>query len=124
MADIWEQCKNNIEGQVSVVERAAIAVVEGSVAEDLLQEAYRDAHRLAGSLGTFGLTEASELAREIELLLEVGVGDDGRAVDTGRVLRLPELAVALRREFDRGLPDAATPAPATADDLSDLATED
>ena len=104
MAGIWEQCKGIIEGQVTVVERAAIAVLDGSLEEDLRQQAYRDAHKLAGSLGTFGLAEASEFAREIELLLEVGVRDGAGAADPGNVLRLSELAVALRRQFDGGLP--------------------
>jgi DNA-binding response OmpR family regulator len=42
------------------------ALLDGRLSEDLRQQAVREAHTLVGSLGSFGLIEASRLSREIE----------------------------------------------------------
>jgi HPt (histidine-containing phosphotransfer) domain-containing protein len=51
------------------------------------------AHQLAGTVGTFGFTQGTELAQQIEEGL--------RASNAGQA-RLPALAKLLRRELERG----------------------
>jgi diguanylate cyclase (GGDEF)-like protein len=55
---------------VDVVEEAVSALLAGHLPPDLRERARREAHKLAGSAGTFGFPRASTLARELELKLE------------------------------------------------------
>jgi chemotaxis protein histidine kinase CheA len=43
-----------------------IALLEGTLTEELRHQAIVEAHTLVGSLGSFGFTEASRLSRELE----------------------------------------------------------
>src|SRR5689334_465473 len=66
--------------RVAIVERAALALLEGGLDEGLRGDAERAAHKLAGSVGTYGYAEGSELAREIEqILCGTTPGEGGRA---------------------------------------------
>ncbi|MBD6614774.1 response regulator [Komarekiella sp. 'clone 1'] len=73
VAGVWQQFKGRVDEQVSVLEQAVAALnsesplVQGD--RNLLLEAAQEAHTLAGSLGTFGFTLGSKLARKIERLL-------------------------------------------------------
>ncbi len=73
VAGVWQQFKGRVDEQVSVIEQAVAALkpesplVRGD--RNLLLEAVQEAHTLAGSLGTFGFTLGSKLARQIERLL-------------------------------------------------------
>ncbi|PNK02236.1 transcriptional regulator [Cylindrospermopsis raciborskii S07] len=68
LEEIWQRFRGRVEEQVSVIETAVqnMANGKGNVDSGLLTQATREAHTLAGSLGTFGLTYASELAKKIE----------------------------------------------------------
>ena len=66
VAKIWEQRKPKIIGRVDFLEQATLALLEGKLEEETRREAQREAHKLAGSLTTFGYPEGSRLAREIE----------------------------------------------------------
>jgi DNA-binding response OmpR family regulator len=68
LAAIWEQFKDKYSDRVTVLEQAVTSVLKGNFTEELRQQALREAHTLAGSLGSFGLSEASHLSREIEQL--------------------------------------------------------
>jgi HPt (histidine-containing phosphotransfer) domain-containing protein len=54
--------------RVETIEEALAALVEARLDDDLRRRAERDAHRLAGSAGTFGRHRASVLARGFEEL--------------------------------------------------------
>src|SRR3954465_12368104 len=56
--------------RLSVIERCVLAVQEGKFDPRLLEEARREAHRLAGSLGVLGYTHGTDLARRLNLLLQ------------------------------------------------------
>ncbi|RCJ37691.1 multi-component transcriptional regulator [Nostoc punctiforme NIES-2108] len=72
---VLERFRNSFVGQVAVLEQAKTALLAGNLNEDLQQRALREAHKLAGSMGSFGYPEGSRLARKIEhLLLEQGAG--------------------------------------------------
>lgn len=63
---IFENSKDDFRRRVSTLEAAVAAIRAGSLGEELRATAERDAHKLAGSLGTFGLARGSELACELE----------------------------------------------------------
>lgn len=69
MARLWARFLPDIEQRVAVVEAAAQAAAAGALSEPERQAAHAAAHKLAGSLGTFGLQRGTELARQAELAL-------------------------------------------------------
>jgi HPt (histidine-containing phosphotransfer) domain-containing protein len=65
---MWVKFLPDIEQRVAVLEFAAAAISEGALTAELREEAAAAAHKLAGSLGTFGLDEGTALARDAESL--------------------------------------------------------
>jgi diguanylate cyclase (GGDEF)-like protein len=65
---IWERFGGELRSRVQTLEEALAALVESRLDEELRRQAERDAHRLAGSAGTFGRRRASVLARSLEEL--------------------------------------------------------
>lgn len=63
---VWQKFKDKYSDRVTVLDQAVKALSNGTLSEKLRQQALREAHTLAGSLGSFGLLEASGLSREIE----------------------------------------------------------
>jgi HPt (histidine-containing phosphotransfer) domain-containing protein len=96
LTEPWDRYKETIMGRVDMLDQAAVAVLEASLDDDLRRKAEDEAHKLVGSVGTFGFGEGSEMARKIEYLLQ-GVSP----MSQGQILRLSELAVALRRELEQ-----------------------
>ena len=97
VAALWEKFSETLFGRLALLERAIGALREGSLSEDLRQEAEMGAHKLAGSLGTFGLPEGSKLAAEMELIFHAGIPRDQAQSE-----RLAELVGSLRKEMERG----------------------
>jgi DNA-binding response OmpR family regulator len=103
VAAIWERFRGTVGARVSVLEDAAVALLSGSLDDDLRRRAEREAHRLAGSVGTFGFADASRLARSLELLLT------GTAPLTAQdALKLSSGALTLRERLEH----ATAPLPA------------
>jgi PAS domain S-box-containing protein len=71
IAGVWQKFQGRVDEQVKVLEEA-VACSEQSLNPELLTQAIREAHTLAGSLGTFGFPNGSKLARQIEQLLKTG----------------------------------------------------
>jgi HPt (histidine-containing phosphotransfer) domain-containing protein len=69
---LWSQFLPQIEERVSTLESAAAALAEVSLTPAQCEEASSAAHKLAGVLGTFGLDQGTELAREAESLYASG----------------------------------------------------
>lgn len=63
---LWAKFLPEIETRVAIMEAAAAALARGSLTSDLRNQAAAAAHKLAGTLGTFGLEEGTKLAREAE----------------------------------------------------------
>ena len=103
LREIWDQSRELIAQRMATLERAALAGIEDRLDGALRAEARGEAHKLAGTLGTFGLPEGSRLGRELEALLE-----GSRHLTQEEVLTLSQRVVALTREIERG------PAPAAA----------
>ena len=66
----WVANKPAILSQLTVFTQAIAAVQLGSLSASLRKQAHFTAHKLAGSLGTFGLTKAMTLARQLEQMFE------------------------------------------------------
>ena len=66
---VLERFKDTFTEQIAFMEEAKNELLKGNLTDSLRQKAEKEAHKLAGSLGTFGYLEGSKLARVIELLL-------------------------------------------------------
>jgi putative two-component system response regulator len=122
---IFRAHKQDFDQRVATVEGAVDALSAGTLDHALRASAERDAHKLAGSLGTFGLQRGTELARELETTFAPG----RPPVDAIEGPHLSECIVALRRELDSEvarleiLEDPSAPAgsaPAIAPAVGDL----
>ena len=117
VAEIWEKFRGATLERVATLENVVISLLDGELDATLRREGEREAHKLAGSVGTFGFARGSELAREVELIL------GGTApIPESDSLRLSELTVALRDELER--PIDKTPRPAVARSLLLVIDED
>lgn len=96
---IWDRREEDVLEQVALLERATLCLIGGDLADELRRQALSAAHKLAGSVGTFGFAEASNIARRIEDQL-----DGEEDIDPTEVLRISDLVVRLRPELERGLP--------------------
>jgi len=67
--ELWQKHLPLMWSRVEVLERAVEALNRGAIADDLKLQAAGEAHKLAGSLGSFGLEMASDSAHQIETLL-------------------------------------------------------
>lgn len=66
----WNRHKNRIMQQIETLRQAVASGINRSLSQELYQQARQAAHTLAGSLGTFGFTEESHIAQEIEQRLQ------------------------------------------------------
>ena len=67
--EIWERYRGQILDRVGVIEKAAIAILEGTLQPEERREAEREAHRLAGSVGTTVVAAMLGLAAVVGLVL-------------------------------------------------------
>jgi HPt (histidine-containing phosphotransfer) domain-containing protein len=76
LALLWQRFLPEMLARVSILEEAAKACASGTLIEAQIEAAHSAAHKLAGSLGSFNITRGSVLARELEVLYNVGDGPD------------------------------------------------
>jgi DNA-binding response OmpR family regulator len=69
IAQTWAQYKDQMMERLAVLEAAAQAWATGLLDRDQRQQAQQAAHSLAGTLGTFGFGDGSQLARKLETAL-------------------------------------------------------
>jgi HPt (histidine-containing phosphotransfer) domain-containing protein len=91
MNRLWTKFLPQMEERVTTLQRAAQSAAQATLGAHEQQTASSDAHKLAGVLGTFGLHEGTELAREAENLY---AGDLDRALAISH--RLSVIAERLR----------------------------
>ncbi len=82
-----------------MIERAVVAGIERRLDPERQRDAGREAHKLAGSLGTFGFDDASRLARALELALSAT-----ELLEPVPALDLSRLVVDLQAELTLPLP--------------------
>jgi HPt (histidine-containing phosphotransfer) domain-containing protein len=76
---LWLDAQPRALARVETIEAAVAALLGGAVEDGLAEDARREAHKLAGALGTFGMPAGTERARAVELRLEAGAGPDDAA---------------------------------------------
>jgi HPt (histidine-containing phosphotransfer) domain-containing protein len=86
---LWKQFLPQIEERVAAIESAGRALASGELTDLQRDAAHAAAHKLAGVLGTFGLTKGTILAREAEFLSS---GD----ADPASASQLSEIAAQLK----------------------------
>jgi HPt (histidine-containing phosphotransfer) domain-containing protein len=95
VAALWERYKAIIMSRLAVLDEARRALQQGTLQPDLRAQAREEAHKLAGSLGSFGFPEGSRLAKQAERLFKAE-GPLGRP----EAPRLTRLLGALHRSLD------------------------
>src|SRR3954452_6686937 len=102
--ELWEQARPVALERLNVLDDAVAAVMSGTLDDGLRDAAMREAHKLAGSLGTFGLREATDRAAALE-------NDVAQPPPPQTAPALPEHAVQLRRLVEAGEAGGAVAGP-------------
>lgn len=104
LTETWEKFKGQVHEQVAILEQLAVRFFNQDLQSDWQAIGKNIAHSLTGSLGTFGFSLSSELARQIEKLLDSIPRSEGlhqRDLTTAQGQLLLSLVTALREELDR-----------------------
>jgi HPt (histidine-containing phosphotransfer) domain-containing protein len=88
---MWTQFMPQTQERLAALEIAAAAFAAGHLTAEQHEAANTAAHKLAGVLGTFGLTKGTVLARELEIMYTRENGPD-----PAMSARLAEIAAQLR----------------------------
>lgn len=94
---LWLEVRDAVLARVDVLDQAVESLQGGSLEIALRRSAEREAHKLAGLVGTFGFARGSELASEVEHVFLGGP-------TAMSVPKLSELVAKLRHELERPLP--------------------
>jgi diguanylate cyclase (GGDEF)-like protein len=95
VAKIWQQTKGVSFDRVAVLEQALQALEVGCLDEDLCQKAEQSAHKLLGSLGTFGFVESAQIAKQLEKLF-----GSISSLEQTPVHKIRQLVVTLRQQLE------------------------
>jgi HPt (histidine-containing phosphotransfer) domain-containing protein len=68
---LWAQFLPEMQQRVAILETATAAFAAGRLSAAQQAAAHAAAHKLAGVLGTFGLTRGTVLARELEMVYSI-----------------------------------------------------
>ena len=101
IAALWEEARPRMLERIEGLEDAVATLMSGSIGEGERDDARAAAHKLAGSLGTFGIERGTAIARGLEEAFEA-------APAHADAPRLAEQVLALRRAVEDGA--AAAPA--------------
>jgi diguanylate cyclase (GGDEF)-like protein len=96
VAGVWSGMVPVVAERLDVLEQAGLALLEARLSPELREQAEREAHKLAGLLGTVGFPVGSRFALEMEHILQRGT-KQGEAYG----LRFSELVFALRLELEK-----------------------
>ena len=98
VSKLREKFKSTFIAQVELLKQATEALSEGNLTLEFQQKAKQEAHKLAGSMGIFGFEEGSDLARQIEELL-----DTEATVELTVSLQIAQLLELLQQELSKHL---------------------
>ena len=88
LEQLWQRSLPVLMERLDILDAAAEEARSGLLAKDLRTQAIMESHKLAGSLGMFGYSEGTRLARVIEVLLEApGEPDSQEFVSLTTALR-------------------------------------
>lgn len=94
LADVWKKHLPETEERLGVLEHAAQLLSAEELPRGEREAALNAAHKLAGSLGTFGKQEGTEAARVIEHQL---IGDEPLRPHLAEILRQLEILKSVIR---------------------------
>lgn len=86
--DMWEKFLPEIRERARILEDAGRAEDAGTLEEADRQAARSAAHKLAGTLGMFGLHQGTELARELERIYAGGSAPETRPEELANAIRV------------------------------------
>jgi len=69
LEELWQRYLPTMQLRLASIQEAVESLGAGNLDGEVKRKAAQEAHKLAGSLGTFGLASTSAMAREIEHLL-------------------------------------------------------
>ncbi|MBD2311306.1 response regulator [Desertifilum sp. FACHB-1129] len=93
---VVERFSRSFVHQVNVLAEAQQALANGTCNAQLKESAKHEAHKLAGSMGSFGYPEGSKLARQVEHLLF-----SDRPLTPTEIARFAQLVSALQQELQQ-----------------------
>jgi HPt (histidine-containing phosphotransfer) domain-containing protein len=96
LARLWTKFLPDIEQRVATLEVAAQALAASTLTNEQRESAQAAAHKLAGTLGTFGLHLGTDLARQAELLL----AEENTAFTADLSAWITELRTLINRRID------------------------
>ncbi|MDB9514249.1 response regulator [Kamptonema animale CS-326] len=105
---IFERFREVFNQQIAILEQAKNSLLAGNIENNLQEAAKNEAHKLAGSMGSFGYQEGSNLARSAEhLLIKNGSlsGED--------ITKFSELVTGLQQELTKPSATLIAPSPPT-----------
>jgi DNA-binding response OmpR family regulator len=91
---VIEQFRVHLKNQIAILIQARTAFLIGNFTEEIYQAARQEAHKLAGSLGSFGYPEGSRLARTIEHIF-----NKTPPLNAEEIVRFCQLLTALEQEL-------------------------
>ena len=91
---ITERFQGSLAQRIALLESTARSIQLGNLNLDQRQAAHTEAHKLAGGLGTFGFSKASEAAQAIEDLLAENLRQEALLMQ-----QLPQLLETLKQEL-------------------------
>jgi Hpt domain-containing protein len=94
IAAIWRDARPRILERVRTIEVAVAALRAGTLDTEQTGHARSEAHKLAGALGTFGMPEGSDRARDVERGLETGPGPEDEPALSAATRELRRIAEA------------------------------
>ncbi len=105
LAELWTRSEGKINQRLAILEQAVSALLDNRETSKLQQQAQHAAHKLAGSLGVFGFTLGSNIAKQIEEKLQTTEN-----LDDNEKLQIAELIKTLKLVLfsDRGCNEPST----------------
>ncbi|BAY28765.1 multi-component transcriptional regulator [Nostoc carneum NIES-2107] len=94
ISDVWEEMRETYCDRLIIIQQAVAALKNGQISPELQQAAEYEAHTLIGSLGSFGLGEASRLSRQIQQILT-----QTESISASQIQQLVHLVSALQQEM-------------------------
>jgi DNA-binding response OmpR family regulator len=95
VAKAWTQYQDTMKERIAVLETTAAALSTGSLSQELHHHGQANAHKLVGALGSFGFSEGSRLARELEEILY-----HSASLDPEQISRFSDLVQQLRQSIE------------------------
>jgi DNA-binding response OmpR family regulator len=97
----WEKHQTHVIGQITLLEQASQALTLGQLDSDLQRQAGQTAHKLAGSLGIFGMQQGTELARQLELLFHADLMSQSAQSQSAQTDAIAKTVMQLKQIVDQ-----------------------